>query len=290
MFYLKNIVVTMRPKHWIKNIVVFAALIFSVTFFNLQNDIKIFVTFLLFCLLSGSAYIVNDIADREKDKTHPIKAKRPIASNQLNLLPAVISAVVFSTLSLIVGYYINTLLGLTLVLYFFINLLYSFWLKKVFLIDIFVISFGIVLRALAGAIAIQVRISPWFVISTMFLALFLALNKRKSELKLTKGSNTCTRKVLKEYTIRYLDHLIIIVTAAIIISYALYSFNSVHSDQMLWTIPFVIYGVFRYIYLTEVKNYGGQLSETLLKDIPLMIDISLWGIIVILVLVFFNNG
>ncbi len=290
MSYLKNIFTTLRPKHWVKNIVVFAALIFSESFFNLEKDIKALLTFFLFCLLSGSSYIINDILDRGKDKKHPKKSKRPIASGKLNILSAIVIALVFTILSLIVGYFIDYFLGLILSLYFLSTLLYSFWLKKVFLLDIFIISFGILMRALAGAVAIQVRISPWFIISTMLLALFLALNKRKAELKLTKINNACTREVLKEYTIQYVDYLITIISAAIIVSYALYTFNSVHSDQMLWTIPFIIYGVFRYIYLTEVKDYGGQLSEALFKDAPLIIDISLWGVIIVLILVLFNNG
>ncbi len=285
---IKKIFITMRPKHWVKNILVFAALFFSVTFFDIRKDLIISITFVLFCLLSGTVYIINDIADKEEDKKHPKKSKRPIASGELGIRSALIAAFIFTTGSLIAGFMVNTILGLILSLYFTLNILYSFWLKRVFIIDILVIAFGIIMRALAGAVAIQVGISPWFVIATLFLAIFLALNKRKAELSTMKTGASNIRAILGSYTESYIDQLITIMTAAIIVSYALYSFNSVHSKQMLWTIPFVIYGVFRYIYLTEVKGHGGQLSDTLVEDRPLVICIVLWVITVGGILLYAN--
>jgi len=281
---------SMRPKHWVKNVVVFAALVFSSSFFNPKKDLRSLIAFLLFCLVAGSVYLINDIADIEKDKKHPEKSKRPIPSGELPIPVATAVAVVFSLGSLTAGFYLSLYLGVILGAYLFSNLLYSFWLEEIIIIDVFIISLGFVLRAIAGAVVIDVSISSWLVISTMFLALFLALNKRKAEFTFNQDQNYENSSILEEYTQRYLDQLILVVTTSIIVSYSLYTFNSIHSDQMLWTIPFVLYGVFRYMYLTEVKEYGGQLSDVLLKDKPLVIDILLWGASVVSILIYFNSG
>ncbi len=281
---------TMRPKHWVKNLVVFAALLFSVSFFNLAKDIKVLITFILFCLLAGSVYIVNDIADREEDKKHPQKSKRPIASGKLGVWPAGISAGLLSLISVTAGFYLHLHLGLIFAVYLASNFFYSFWLKDAVILDVFTVSFGFVLRAIAGAIAINVRLSPWLIIATMFLALFLALSKRKAELKEMGEEGEEARASLETYTYSYLNQLIMVVSTAVIVSYSLYSFNSIHSDQLVWTIPFVIYGVFRYMYLTEVQGKGDQLSGVLLEDIPLVVNILLWVMAVTGILIYFNQG
>lgn len=285
-----GIVKTMRPKHWIKNVVVFAALVFSSSFLNLRKDLRSLVAFLLFCLVAGSVYLINDITDVEEDRKHPEKSKRPIPSGELPIPLAAVAATVFSLGGIVAGFYLSTYLGAILATYLVSNLLYSFWLEEVIIIDVFVISLGFVLRAIAGAVVIDVHISSWLIISTMFLALFLALNKRKAEKMETQKEGSEGRSSLEEYTQNYLDQLILVVTTSIIVSYSLYTFNSVHSDYMLWTIPFVLYGVFRYMYLTEVKEYGGQLSDVLLKDKSLVADILLWGASVVSILVYFNSG
>lgn len=279
---------TMRPKHWVKNLVVFAALLFSVSFFNLAKDIKALITFILFCFLAGSVYIVNDIADREEDKKHPQKSKRPIASGKLGVWPAGITAGFLSLISLATGFYLHLHLGLIFAVYLVSNLFYSFWLKDIVILDVFIVSLGFVLRAIAGAIAINAHISPWLIIATMFLALFLALSKRKAELEEMDEEAQDARGSLETYTYSYLNQLIMVVSTAIIVSYSLYSFNSIHSDQLVWTIPFVIYGVFRYMYLTEVQGEGDQLSDVLLEDIPLVVDILLWLTAVTGILIYFN--
>lgn len=280
---------SMRPKHWVKNLVVFAALLFSTSFFSLTNSLRAALVFLLFCLIAGSVYIINDIVDREEDRQHPQKSKRPIASGDLKVVTAGFSSILLSVGSVATGFYLGWRVGLILFLYLLANLLYSFFLKKIAILDVFTISFGFVLRAIAGAIVINVRISPWLVITTMFLALFLALSKRKAELGDRKEEAANARQSLSAYTASYLDQLIIIVTTTIIVSYSLYSFTSVHSDQMLWTVPFVMYGVFRYMYLTETQGAGGQLSEVLLDDFPLVVDILLWLTAVTGILIYFNH-
>ncbi len=285
-----GLVKTLRPKHWIKNVVVFAALVFSTSFFDLSKDLIALGTFFMFCLAAGSVYIINDIADREEDRKHPVKSKRPIASGELGIRVAGLSALVLFLGSAVAGFFIHLHVGLIILMYLFANLAYSFWLEEVVIMDVLVISFGFVLRAIAGAIAIDVNISPWLVISTMFLALFLALNKRKAEVSEADKAGGDSGGEAFLYTLPYLNQLIMIVTTATIVSYALYSFNSVHSDQILWTIPFVLYGAFRYMYLIEVKGYEGQLSEVLIKDKPLVVDILLWGIAVVMIMIFFNSG
>lgn len=281
---------TMRPKHWVKNLVIFAALLFSRSFFDLAKDLNSLITFLLFCLLAGSVYIVNDLVDIEVDKLHPEKSKRPIASGKLGVWTAGISAGLFSLISIAAGFYIHLHLGLILVVYLVSNFLYSFWLKEVVILDVLVISFGFVLRAIAGAIAIDVRISPWLIITTTFLALFLALNKRKAEMKEVGEEAQETRGSLGAYTSSYIDQLVVIATTAIIVSYSMYSFFSIHSDQMLWTTAFVIYGVFRYLFLVEIKEEGEQLSDILLEDLPLIINILLWLGAVAGILIYFSQG
>ncbi len=287
---LTGLVKTLRPKHWIKNVVVFAALVFSTSFFDLSKDLIAIGTFFIFCIAAGSVYIINDIVDRENDRKHPVKSKRPIASGELGIRFSGNSALILFLGSTAAGFFIHFHVGLIILMYIFANLAYSFWLEDVVIIDVFLISFGFVLRAIGGAIAIDVNISPWLIISTMFLALFLALNKRKAEINEADKVGGDTGGEAFPYTLPYLDQLIMIVTTATIVSYALYSFNSVHSDQILWTIPFVLYGVFRYMYLIEVKGYEGQLSEVLIKDKPLVGDILLWGIAVVMIMIFFNSG
>ncbi|MFW6104701.1 MAG: decaprenyl-phosphate phosphoribosyltransferase [Candidatus Bipolaricaulota bacterium] len=281
---------TMRPKHWVKNLVVFAALLFSKSFLDLTKDLNSLIIFLLFCLLAGSVYIVNDIVDIEADKLHPLKSRRPIASGKLGTWTAGISAGFFSLISISAGFYIHLHLGLVLLVYLASNFLYTFWLKEVVILDVLVISFGFVLRAIAGAIAIGVRISPWLIITTTFLALFLALNKRKAEIKEGGGGAGETRESLEIYTASYIDQLVVVATTSVIVSYSMYSFFSIHSDQMLWTTVFVIYGVFRYMFLVETKEEGGQLSDVLLEDIPLIVNILLWLGAVAGILVYFSQG
>lgn len=280
---------TMRPKHWVKNLVVFAALLFSRSFFDLAKGLNSLIVFLSFCLLAGSVYIVNDIVDIEVDKLHPVKSKRPIASGRLGVRTAGISAGLFSIISIAAGFYFHLHLGLLMIVYLASNLLYSFWLKEVVILDILVISFGFVLRAIAGAIAIDVRISPWLIITTMFLALFLALNKRKAEMKEVGGESGDTRGSLEAYTYSYIDQLVVVATTAVIVSYSMYSFFSIHSDQMLWTTAFVIYGVFRYMFLVDIKEEGEQLSDILLEDIPLIVNILLWLVAVAGILIYFSQ-
>jgi len=287
---LTGLLRSMRPKHWVKNIVVFVALVFSGQFLDTTSDLRCLIAFLLFCIISSSTYILNDLADLEEDRKNPRKAKRPIASGLVTPAQAVGTALGIAAVGLGTGFWLDMLFGTVLTAYWVSNLLYSFRLKRVVILDVMLIALGFVLRAIGGAVAIHVRISPWLVITTMFLALFLALSKRKAELLQLGEEAQHARPVLQGYTRTLLDQLIMIVITSTIVSYALYSFNSPHSPHMLWTVPFVIYGLFRYMYLTEVRGLGEQLTDVLLKDRPLLIAGLLWGLSVLGILIYFNQG
>jgi len=278
---------SLRPKDWVKNVVVFVALVFSSKFLDFTSVSQSFIAFLLFCIMSSSTYILNDLADLEEDRKNPKKAKRPLASGLVSPMQALCAALCLTVVGLGVSFWLDKLLGAVLSLYWVSNLFYSFGLKRVVIMDVMLIALGFVLRAIGGAVVIHVDISPWLVITTMFLALFLALSKRKAELIQLKEEAGQARPVLRGYTKALLDSLILVVITSTIVSYTLYSFHSPHSPHMLWTVPFVIYGLFRYMYLTEVKGLGEQLTEVLLKDRPLVIAGLLWGLSVIAILIYF---
>jgi 4-hydroxybenzoate polyprenyltransferase len=251
--------------------------------------LRTLIAFLTFCIISGVAYIINDIADVERDREHPKKRNRPIASGKLGVKEAAISAIILALGSLAASFYLNLFLGLIVLAYFLLNLSYSFCLKNIIIIDVFIIASGFVFRAIAGAAAIQVKISPWLVISTLFLALFLALSKRRAELTLLAKEAPGHRSILREYSFSLLDQMIMVTSTVSIVSYALYTFGSVHSDKLMWTIPFVVYGIFRYMYLINQKGKGGSLEEILFNDKPFLINIILWLATVGFILLYFSS-
>jgi 4-hydroxybenzoate polyprenyltransferase len=278
---------SLRPKDWIKNVVVFVALVFSDKFLDAASVLQSLIAFVLFCMMSSSTYILNDLADLEEDRKNPRKAKRPLASGLINPAQALCAALCLAAVGLGLGFWLDTLLGVVLASYWVANLFYSFSLKRLIILDVMLIALGFVLRAIGGAVVLHVRVSPWLVITTMFLALFLALSKRKAELIQLGEEAQQARGVLQGYSRSLLDQLILITVTSTILSYALYSFDSPHSPYMLWTVPFVIYGLFRYMYLTEAKGLGEQLTDALLKDWPLIIAGFLWGLSVLGILIYF---
>lgn len=265
-----------RPRQWIKNGVVFFALIFSGGFLNAATILASTMAFLAFCALASGAYMLNDIADAEKDRLHPRKRSRPIASGRLGKHESAVVASILAVGALVTGMWLGWPLALVLLVYFLLNTAYSFWLKSVILLDIFIVTFGFVLRALAGAFAIQVEPSPWLIIVTFFLALFLALAKRRAELTLLGEGGVEHRQVLQEYGVTMLDHLITIASAASIISYALYTFNSIQPRWMIITLPFVVYAIFRYLFLVHGKGKGGSPEEVFLTDPPFLVNMLLY--------------
>jgi len=280
-----ELIKSMRPKQWTKNLLLFAGLIFDKKFTNLNLTLRAFLGFILFCLISGAIYIINDIKDIEEDKFHPIKKKRPIASGTISIPTALIFSIVIIVLSLISAYLLNIGFGNSALIYVVLILLYSGFLKHIVILDIMIVSIGFVIRAIAGAQVIGIIFSPWLLICTMFLALFLALCKRRYELVALSDNANIHRKVLEEYSPLFLDQMISIVTASTVISYALYTITRWEEKRLIYTIPFVLYGIFRYLYLVYKKGEGGSPEILLLRDKSLLLDILLWVAVSIFILI-----
>ncbi len=276
---------TMRPKQWVKNLIIFAIIVFSMNFFDLVMLARTCLAFAFFCILSGAVYIINDCADLEHDRRHPVKSQRPIASGVVPPAFAIRAAVVLSVLCLGGSFLLGIGFGLISFAYFALVVAYSYYLKNVVILDVFAIALGFVIRALAGGIVINEPISSWFLICTMFLALFLALAKRRHELLLLESEAYKHRKSLAEYSQVFLDQMIAVVTTSTVISYAMFTvssesleFQRYQTHNLIYTVPFVVYGIFRYLYLAYHKEQGGSPTRILLTDKALMLDIALWSI------------
>jgi 4-hydroxybenzoate polyprenyltransferase len=276
----------MRPRQWTKNVFIFAALVFDLKLRDPDAVARNLAGFILFCMISSVVYIFNDIADVEADRQHPIKKNRPIAAGQLPVRMATVIAIVLLILTLSAAYWLSLGFFIITCLYFGINVAYSKWLKHITILDVMMIATGFVLRVAAGVSIIQPveRFSTWlYVVMTLF-ALFLGFAKRRAELTLLEKAAQSHRRVLEGYTIPFLDQLITIVSTATIIAYSLYTFsapNVPENHTMMLTIPFVVYGIFRYLYLVQVEHQGGAPEEMLLKDRPIQAVILLWGATVV---------
>jgi 4-hydroxybenzoate polyprenyltransferase len=271
---VKKYIKLLRPVQWTKNAFVFAVLLFSRNFFNADMLIKTLLGAVAFCLVSGCVYIINDIADREKDKAHPKKRNRPIASGAVSVPGAVVLLIVLLGVSLTAAYCLSVDFGLTVTAYFGLNLAYSLRLKNLPILDIMSVSVGFVLRVLSGSFLIGVYISPWLIICTFMLSLFIAIHKRRNEME-HKGNGG--RAVLLAYTPEMLRDMCSVIDSATIISYALYCVTGTETIILMATIPFVIYGLFRYQLIVHSFQDMAETPElALIKDKPLLIDILLW--------------
>jgi 4-hydroxybenzoate polyprenyltransferase len=276
-----EIIKSLRIQQWIKNFFVFAPLIFSQNVFNLPLLVKTAFAFILFCILSGAAYILNDIQDLEEDKLHPLKSKRPLASGRLEKTSAFFAFIFLALLGLAGAFLLNFYFFIALLVYFVLQIAYSGWLKHVVIIDVFLIATGYLIRVIAGGLAIEIQLSPWLFICTILIALFLALSKRRHELVLLDKNAEIHRPILKEYTPQLLDQMIAVVTASTVISYCLYTVSTetvakFGTKNLLFTVPFVLYGIFRYLYLVHQKDEGGSPEALIIKDKPLLVDLFLW--------------
>ncbi len=294
---LRALIKTMRPRQWTKNAILFAPLVFdrqlpSPTAFLLRGEITHLVSFerttaafLLFCLLSSTVYIINDLIDLDADRNHPEKRHRPIASGQLSIPLAASAAGFFFILTMLLAYWLSPWFAGICLGYFVLNMAYSGGLKHVPILDVLIIAAGFVLRVGGGVVVISVeRFSPWLYVVTTLLALYLGLGKRRAELTLLADQANAHRRVLAGYTIPLLDQFITIVSSTTIIAYSLYTFSAPDlpdNHTMMLTIPFVIYGIFRYLYLVQVQHSGGAPEDLLLTDRPLQISIILWGLSVL---------
>ncbi|MCX7725434.1 MAG: decaprenyl-phosphate phosphoribosyltransferase [Chitinispirillaceae bacterium] len=278
---LTQIIKTTRPRQWTKNGLVFAALIFSKNLFHLAFLKKTIYGFLILCLISGATYIFNDLLDLKKDQLHPQKSKRPLPSGKLSVSTAIISLVIITISAIIFSFFINKYFFIIIITYSLLQFLYSLLLKKIVILDVLIITIGFVLRVLAGAVIINVSISSWLILCTFLLALFLSLCKRRHEISFLNDAAKEHRIVLGEYSINLLDQMISVTTASTVIAYALYTMaeqtiNKFGTQNLIFTVPFVVYGIFRYLYLVHIKNLGGSPETILITDIPLIIDIILW--------------
>ncbi len=283
---------TLRPRQWIKNGFVFMALLFDEKLFVWPLLLKTTLAFVLFCMISSTVYIINDLADLEKDKLHPKKKRRALPSGQLKPWFAILSAVVILALCLPLSFGLDLYFGLIVLVYFLLNLAYSFYLKHLVIVDVMVVTAGFVLRVAAGVVVAQAeRFSPWLYLCTIFLALFLSIGKRRNELVLLASGAENHRKILDEYTVEFLDEMSHLVTTGAVIAYSLYTFSATNlppNNAMMLTIPFVIYGLFRYLYLIHVKGEGGAPEMLVYTDLPLLLDLLLWGLAVVLIMYVFK--
>jgi 4-hydroxybenzoate polyprenyltransferase len=277
---LKALFISVRPKQWVKNLIIFAPLIFSRSLTDWDRTLWVSIAFGLFCLLTGSVYLLNDLMDIEKDRLHPRKRLRPLPSGQLAAPVAIVALLLLSGGSLTASFLISPAFGTVATLYFLINLLYSLWLKHIVIVDVMLIALGFVLRVVAGAVVIAVGASSWLLMCTIMLALFLGIAKRKNELVLLNEAAEGHRKVLEHYNHAFLDQMITIVTTGTIMSYALYAIAPGHDadsvNSLIYTVPFVLYGIFRYLYLVNVREEGGSPTQVLLTDKPTLINVVLW--------------
>jgi 4-hydroxybenzoate polyprenyltransferase len=279
----------LRPKQWVKNLVLLAGLIFSRNLFEPGMAARGFGALGIFCLLSGAIYVFNDLRDYNRDKVHPSKKSRPIASGRVSRAEAAVLGSVTVVVGLVLAGMVNTSFLWVSLAYVVLQIAYSLGLKHMVVLDVLIISLGFVLRAIAGVEALKdldpgVVISPWLLVCTLFLALFLGFSKRRHELNLLEGSASQHRKTLDDYSTPFLDAMIVAVASATLIAYAIYTIwgetvVKFGTDRLIYTVPFVVYGLFRYMYLAMLKNRGGSPSEVLLSDVPLIVDIILWIIV-----------
>ncbi len=284
-----NLLISLRPGQWSKNLLVFAALIFGVRLFDPASVTAATAAFVIFCALSGVVYLVNDVVDRESDQRHPLKRSRPIAAGALPVSSALSVAFLLAVLSLAGAFALGRKLGIVAAAYLILQGLYSGPLKHVVIIDVLTLALGFVLRAAAGAVVLDVSISHWLLVCTILLALFIALVKRRHELVLLADEASSHRPILGEYSAYLLDQMIAVVTASTLIAYIFYTISP-ETEQKFgtpWlglTIPFPLYGIFRYLYLVHRREGGGSPADQLLSDRPLLACVTLWVAAVVLII------
>ena len=288
------IIQTLRPHHWSKNLFVFAALVFSKRLFESHSFTQSLIGFALFSLASGAAYIFNDINDIKSDSQNPQKRLRPIAAGKISIPLSIGLFIILGTVSIIASYWIKPTFGLIILIYIVLNMLYSVILKHIVIVDVMVIAAGFLMRVMAGAELIDVYPSKWLILCTILLSLFLALGKRRNEIMIMGEQTNNHRQVLKHYNAYFLDQMIVVVMAATLMAYMLYTVseetvNFFGTKYLIWTVPFVLYGLFRYFYLVHRKEKDIYPVELLLRDLPLLIDIMLWLIGSIIIIYYFNR-
>jgi 4-hydroxybenzoate polyprenyltransferase len=277
-----SLILSMRPKQWTKNLFVFIALLFDAKLFVAGPLGRSLAGFLLLCVVSGAVYLLNDIEDVEQDRTHPTKRKRPIAAGALPIRIAWIAAIVLPLADLVLAFALDIGFGVILLVYWLNNIAYSFKIKHVVIFDVLSIALGFVLRVAAGVVLVPAeRFSPWLFVFTTLLSLFLGFSKRRGEIVLLQGNATSHRAILEEYSLPFLDSMLNAITSATIVTYSFYTFSAVNlpgNHTMMLTIPFVLYGIFRYLYLVHVRGETKAPDEVFLSDRPLQITVVLFAL------------
>jgi 4-hydroxybenzoate polyprenyltransferase len=286
---LHGLLVELRPRQWTKNLVLFAGLVFSKSATDPALAVRSLLGFVCFCLASGAVYIINDIADREQDRLHPVKRNRPIAAGVLKPSVAAAWAIVLIIATTVLAFILGGSFFVVFLIFLALNLFYSFKLKQIMGLDVLAIAVGFVLRAIAGVDVLAkaepgIELSPWLLVCTLFLALFLGLGKRRAELAQLDEDAQRHRKSLANYSIGLLNQMIAMVSAATVISYSIYTISpgtvqKFHTEKLVYTIPFVVYGLWRYLYLVSEREGGGNPSEVLLTDAPLLVTVLLWVLV-----------
>lgn len=283
---IRPLLVSLRPLQWAKNLFVLAPLVFGHLLGDPAAVGRALVALAAFCCAASTIYLINDLRDREEDRKHPLKRLRPLAAGTLGAPAAVVAAVVLGATALALGLWLGGDFLAILGVYLVLNFLYTHWLKHMVILDVMIISLGFVLRVLAGAAATDVRVSSWLFLCTIFLALFLAFSKRRHEITLLAGAASGQRRVLDHYSPAFLDQMINVVTASSVVSYALYSVADetvakYGTQDLVYTIPLVLYGIFRYLYLMYQSPGERNPTEAILRDPPFLINMVLWGIAVV---------
>jgi len=271
----------LRPQQWIKNLFIFAPLIFSQNIFNRPLVVTSLLAFAAFCLVTSAIYLFNDLRDLEEDRLHPVKSRRPLAAGRLKKGTAIVAMAVLGPAGLLIAAAINLNFLLMTVAYVALQVAYCLWLKHVVILDVFVVAAGFLIRVVAGGLAIRVFLSSWLLICTTLLSLFLAMGKRRHELIILEKDAASHRPILREYNIYLLDQMISVVTASTLLAYCLYTISEetvakFGTRNLIFTVPFVLYGIFRYLYLIHQKSEGGTPETLILKDKPLLVDLFLW--------------
>ncbi|MDD8018063.1 MAG: decaprenyl-phosphate phosphoribosyltransferase [Bacteroidota bacterium] len=282
----------LRPSQWLKNTFVFMPLVFSRHLFQWEYTVQAVTAFVAFCFASSCVYIINDIIDKEADKLHPTKKYRPIPAGEISTTPASITALILLGLTIFFSFKLAMLYTGMILFYIGMQILYSFILKNIVIVDVFVIAMGFMIRVLGGAVAIDVTISHWIVITTLFLSLFLAVSKRRSEIVMIQQYNIQTKRlVLEQYSIQFLDYILVITATGMAISYSLYTMAErtiavFGTEYLIFTTIFVLFGIFRYLFLVLIKGQGENPTEILLKDIPMGLNMFFWMITVVFIIYF----
>jgi len=282
------LLLSLRPEQWTKNVIVFAGLLFGRQLFHPDAVLSALAAFAIFCALSGVVYLVNDVADRDGDRNHPLKSQRPIAAGELGVPAALGAAAAIGLAGVAASYALRPLFAVVALSYILLLGAYSKWLKHVVIVDVLTIAMGFVLRAVAGAVAVGVPISDWLLVCTILLALFIALSKRRHELVLLAHNATGHRRILGEYSPYLLDQMIGVVTASTLIAYTFYTISPETQEKfgtplLGLTVPFPLYGIFRYLYLVHKREGGGSPTSMLLNDRPLLACVALWVVAVVLI-------